>query len=213
MLALTYKNGYDPCKKAENKVAGGSAIKAEFVIVMGVSGSGKTGVAKRLAMQGNDVWLDADDYHPAQNIENMRKGVPLNDDMRWPWLAALSEAAIDAADKIDPEPVSERDTARIFIACSALKRRYRDFLRNCLDPVIFVFLDGSRDVIGSRLDRRTGHFMPPGLLDSQLADLEPLGPDETSVTVSIDAPIETVVSTVAARLAERETDKSLNQNT
>ncbi|KZB53998.1 gluconate kinase [Thalassospira lucentensis] len=183
-------------------MAGGTAIKAEFLIVMGVSGSGKTEVAQRLANACNGVWLDADDYHPPQNVENMRNGMPLNDEMRWPWLASLSAAAKQAALGIDTGSV----TPKIFIACSALKRRYRDFLRDHMEPATFVFLDGSREVIRSRLDRRVGHFMPPGLLDSQLADLEPLGPDEISVTVSIDAPIEAVVSAIAARLAAGEID-------
>ncbi len=183
-------------------MAGGTAIKAEFLIVMGVSGSGKTEVAQRLANACNGVWLDADDYHPPQNVENMRNGMPLNDEMRWPWLASLSAAAKQAALGIDTGSV----TLKIFIACSALKRRYRDFLRDHMEPATFVFLDGSREVIRSRLDRRVGHFMPPGLLDSQLADLEPLGPDEISVTVSIDAPIEAVVSAIAARLAAGEID-------
>ena len=183
-------------------MAGGLAIKAEFVIVMGVSGSGKTAVAKGLASIMNGVWLDADDYHPPQNVENMRNGIPLDDEMRWPWLASLGAAAKEVAHGIESNYVSPK----IFIACSALKRRYRDFLRDHMAPVTFVFLDGSREVIRSRLDRRVGHFMPPGLLDSQLADLEPLGPDEISVTVSIDAPIEAVVSTAAARLAAGEID-------
>ncbi len=183
-------------------MAGGTAIKAEFVIVMGVSGSGKTEVAQRLANACNGVWLDADDYHPPQNVENMRNGMPLNDEMRWPWLASLSAAASQAALGIDTNSI----TPKIFIACSALKRRYRNFLRDYLEPATFVFLDGSRDVILSRLERRVGHFMPSGLLDSQLADLEPLGPDEISVTVSIDAPIEAVVSSIAARLAAGEID-------
>ncbi|MDP2699699.1 gluconokinase [Thalassospira sp.] len=165
-------------------------IKAGFVIVMGVSGSGKTEIARRLAERTGGAWLDADDHHPLENVEYMRRGLPLNDEMRWPWLGALCIAAQDI-----------RTEAPVFMACSALKRRYRDFLRNRLAPVCFVFLEGSRDLILARLERRTGHFMPSSLLDSQLGDLEPPGPDEDPLTVSIDAPIETIVNTALAGLA------------
>lgn len=177
--------------------------KAAFVVVMGVSGSGKTEVTRRVADATSSSWLDADDYHPIENVEHMRRGQPLTDAMRWPWLAAVANAARQCA----ADPARNQGSGAVFIACSALKRSYRDILRRKLDPVTFVYLDGTRDVILARLERRVGHFMPSTLLDSQFADLEPPGPDENCVTVSIDAPINTVVATVADRLKAREHDR------
>lgn len=178
--------------------------QARYVVVMGVSGSGKTEIARRVAEETNCPWLDADDHHPANNVEHMRRGQPLNDDMRWPWLEAVSRAAQARADHGAPSDMP----SIIFIACSALKRRYRDVLNRNLHPVTFVFLDGTRDVIKARLERRVGHFMPSALLDSQLADLEPPGPDENCVTVFVDAPIDAVVSTVLTRLKNCENGSS-----
>ncbi|MDG4718392.1 MULTISPECIES: gluconokinase [Thalassospira] len=178
--------------------------QARYVVVMGVSGSGKTEIARRVATETNCPWLDADDHHPANNVEHMRRGQPLNDEMRWPWLEAVSRAAQAKADQCAPGNTANT----IFIACSALKRSYRDVLGRNLDPVTFVFLDGTRDVIKSRLERRVGHFMPSALLDSQLADLEPPGPDENCVTVFVDAPIDAVVSTVITRLKNCENGSS-----
>ncbi len=171
---------------------------------MGVSGSGKTEIARRVAVETNSLWLDADDYHPTNNVEHMRRGLPLNDEMRWPWLEAVSTTARTKAEQNMTTGVSNT----VFIACSALKRSYRDVLSRNLHPVTFVFLDGTRDVIRARLERRVGHFMPSALLDSQLADLEPPGPDENCVTVFVDAPIDAVVSTVITRLTNCENGSS-----
>jgi carbohydrate kinase (thermoresistant glucokinase family) len=171
-------------------------IREDFVIVMGVSGSGKTEIARRLAAAFNGSWLDADDFHPVENVEHMRQGRPLNDDMRWPWLDALCRAAIEThATHTDEQPV--------FIACSALKRRYRDFMRDRLGPFPIIFLDGTRDLIVGRMDARQGHFMPSRLLDSQFNDLEPPGPDEDSLTVPIEAPIDAVTEIACRALIER----------
>lgn len=178
--------------------------QTQYVVVMGVSGSGKTEVARRLASMTDTMYLDADDHHPRTNVEHMRRGLPLNDDMRWPWLDAVAAAARTQAGSTDGEAGSATSGQAIFIACSALKRRYRDVLRTHLDPITFVFLDGTREVIQTRLERRVGHFMPSALLDSQFTALEPPGPDENCVTVFIDAPLETVVATVLDQLAERE---------
>jgi carbohydrate kinase (thermoresistant glucokinase family) len=179
--------------------------QTQYVVVMGVSGSGKTEVARRLAKQTGTTYLDADDHHPSTNVEHMRRGLPLNDGMRWPWLDAVAAAARTQAVSPAGAQIGQSSKA-IFIACSALKRRYRDVLRTHLNPITFVFLDGTRDVIQMRLEARVGHFMPSALLDSQFADLEPPGPDENCVTVFIDAPLETVVATALDRLAEREDD-------
>ena len=174
--------------------------QTQYVVVMGVSGSGKTEVARRLASLTGTTYLDADDHHPSTNVEHMRRGLPLNDDMRWPWLDAVASAARTQAGST----ADAQGAQAIFTACSALKRRYRDVLRTHLSPITFVFLDGTRDVIQTRLETRVGHFMPSALLDSQFADLEPPGPDENCVTVFVDAPLETVVATALDRLAERD---------
>ncbi|NIY77612.1 gluconokinase [Thalassospira sp. HF15] len=177
--------------------------QTQYVVVMGVSGSGKTEVARRLANLTDSIYLDADDHHPSTNVEHMRRGLPLNDDMRWPWLDAVAKAARTQAGSPADAQTTQAGRA-IFIACSALKRRYRDVLRTHLNPITFVFLDGTRELIQTRLETRVGHFMPSALLDSQFADLEPPGPDENCVTVFVDAPLETVVATALDRLAERE---------
>lgn len=170
--------------------------QTQYVVVMGVSGSGKTAVARRLAGKTDNICLDADDHHPKANVERMSRGVALNDEMRWPWLEAVATAARQYAHT----HTGDETPKTVFIACSALKRSYRDLLREKLGPLSFVFLDGTREVIQTRLESRVGHFMPSALLDSQLADLEPPGPDENCVTVFIDAPIETVVSMAVTRL-------------
>ncbi|PKR58156.1 gluconokinase [Thalassospira lohafexi] len=182
-----------------------------YVVVMGVSGSGKTEIARRVAKATRSQWLDADDHHPIENVEHMRSGKPLTDDMRWPWLAAVADAARAKADARASDLCSDT----VFIACSALKQSYRDFLSRELSPATFVFLDGTRDVIQTRLESRVGHFMPSALLDSQLAVLEPPGPDENCVTVSIDAPIDTVVATVTERLkaSENSSPSFVKENT
>ncbi len=181
---------------------------AKFVIVMGVSGSGKTETARRLATATKGAWLDADDHHPAENVEHMRRGLPLNDAMRWPWLEAVCKAAIATRNDMSSQGRIATQPGQpapcIFIACSALKRRYRDFLRDHLGPnLVFVFLDGPRDLILDRMNNRAGHFMPSALLDSQLDDLEPLGPEEDPLTVSIMAPIDDIVWQVLDDLTAR----------
>lgn len=146
------------------------------VVVMGVSGAGKTTVAEILA--GRLGWLEAeaDDFHPPANVAKMHSGIPLTDEDREPWLAALR-------DWIDRAPGS------VILTCSALRRRYRDVLRSAKARVEFLHLDGDHDLIRSRITARSGHFMPASLLDSQLATLEPLQPDEAGLVADIaDAP-------------------------
>jgi len=132
---------------------------------MGVSGSGKTTKAQMLAKATDGDWLDADDFHSAENKAKMTAGIPLTDDDRWPWLDRLNTELRAAAGKGRP----------VFLACSALKQKYRDRLVTGLPQARFIYLKGSFELIRSRLARRKNHFMPAGLLESQFADLEEPG--------------------------------------
>lgn len=159
-------------------------------VVMGVAGCGKSRVGAALAARLGAAWRDGDDLHPAANIEKMARGEPLTDADRAPWLVLVG-AALRAAD------------GPIVIGCSALRRRYRDAIRNAAEqPVAFVHLTGSRDLIAARMAAREGHFMPLSLLDSQFAALEPLAPDETGVAVDIDAAPGAVVAAALKGLWE-----------
>jgi gluconokinase len=160
------------------------------LVVMGVSGSGKSTIAARLAKRLNWTFEDGDRFHPASNVAKMRAGHPLTDQDRWPWLRAISDE-IDRACKAGQHLV---------IACSALKRAYRDVLVHGRNDVRIIYLSGNRDLIANRLALRKDHFMPPGLLDSQFETLEPPGADENPVTVSIDASVKTIVEDIVTRL-------------
>ncbi|NYE94285.1 carbohydrate kinase (thermoresistant glucokinase family) [Psychromicrobium silvestre] len=149
------------------------------LVVMGVSGSGKSTVAALLAGQLGWDYLEGDDLHPAANVAKMSAGIPLNDEDRWPWLLKI-------ADWIGEH---EADQMPGVVTCSALKRSYRDRLRQA--NVIFVYLAGSKQEISERLSARHGHFMPPALLDSQFEALEPPAQDEAALTVQIShSPVE-----------------------
>ena len=155
------------------------------IVVMGVSGCGKSTVGKALAARLGAVFMDGDDLHPAANIAKMSRGESLTDDDRWPWLTQVAQ-------------VLRGEGIRI-VGCSALKRVYRDHIRQGAGgPVTFIHLAGARAVIEARMRARTGHFMPPALLDSQFATLEPPGADEAAVTVDIDQPFDTVIDAVLA---------------
>ncbi|WP_422770344.1 gluconokinase [Plantactinospora sp. WMMC1484] len=154
------------------------------VVVMGVSGSGKTTVAVGISAATGLVFAEADEFHPESNVALMRDGVPLEDVHRWPWLRELANWMAGRA----AEGVST------VLACSALKRSYRDLLRQGPPSVEFVFLHGSAEVIRERMSRRTGHYMPASLLDSQLATLEPPGPDEHVLTLDVAATPEDLVT-------------------
>jgi gluconokinase len=160
------------------------------LIVMGVSGSGKTTIASQLAAHLGWKFEDGDRFHPASNVAKMAAGHPLTDEDRWPWLQAI-------ADEIDA--VCQR-SGRVVIACSALKRAYRDLLVHGRADVGIVFLSGTKTLIADRLARRKGHFMPPGLLDSQFKALEPPQADENTVTVSIDGSVEAIVDEIVGQL-------------
>lgn len=160
------------------------------LIVMGVSGSGKSTIGEALAERLRWTFEDGDRFHPPGNVAKMSAGHPLTDEDRIPWLQAI-------ADEIDRLCKAGE---RAVIACSALKRAYRDILVHGRDDVRIVFLDGTQDLIASRLAARKGHFMPPELLASQFRTLEPPAENENPVTVSIDAPVETVVDDIVRQL-------------
>ena len=145
----------------------------QFLIVMGVSGSGKTTVAEGIATRMGWLYAEGDDFHSQANVNKMASGVPLTDEDRWPWLRAIGTW-------IDEH---ERDGRSAVVTCSALKRAYRDLLRERREHIRFVYLDIPEGILRDRLTHRTGHYMPSSLLPSQLATLEPLQPDEDGVVV------------------------------
>ncbi len=164
-----------------------------FAVVMGVSGSGKTTIARGVAEALGWDLLEGDAFHPPANVEKMSHGVPLTDDDRWPWLRAI-------AAEIDSQAGQGRS---VVVACSALKRIYRDLLLTGRPGGILVYLDGSPELIAARMAARKGHFMPPKLLESQFATLEPPAPDERPVTVSIAPSPDAIVADVVRRLRQR----------
>jgi len=172
---------------------------ARIIIVMGVSSSGKSTVGAALGRALHAPFLDGDQYHPQANVEKMRAGTPLTDEDRWPWLEALTAALKQAAEK--------KDVA--VGACSALKRSYRDFMtEKAGEPVLFVYLDGSREVIGERMAKRSHEYMPTSLLDSQFATLEVPDPDtENTLHVPVTDSIDKIVRTIAAALGDVKTFK------
>ncbi len=168
-----------------------SAGKA--LIVMGVSGVGKTTVARALADRIGGRYMEADAFHPPENIAAMAAGKPLTDGMRQPWLEALSDAMQQAL-------TSQPDTP-VVVACSALKRSYRDVLRANNPDAVVVYLAADPDVIRARITARTDHFMPPSLLDSQLSTLEPPASDEACLTVDASRTPEEIAVSVCHNLA------------
>lgn len=157
-------------------------------IIMGVAGSGKSSVGVALAARVDAIYMDGDDLHPAANIAKMSAGTPLNDADREPWLIRIGETLHAAR-------------GPILIGCSALKRPYRDLIRQGSGgSVIFVHLAGSRALIETRMSARQGHFMPTSLLDSQFADLQPLQDDELGFQVDIGRALDDIADTAAAQL-------------
>ncbi|MCW2572084.1 MAG: gluconate kinase [Frankiales bacterium] len=157
---------------------------------MGVSGSGKTTVAVRLAKRLGWVFAEGDDFHPSVNVEKMRSGHPLTDEDRWPWLQAL-------ADWIGAREAAGESAV---LTCSALKRSYREVLDRGHPSVRFVHVTVSADTLRERLEHRHDHYMPASLLDSQLAALEPLQPDEPGLTLPGDGDPDDVVEELLRRL-------------
>ena len=167
-----------------------SRPETPVIVVMGVSGSGKSTIGALLARGLGVPFTDADDLHPMANIEKMASGVPLDDVDRQPWLEVVGATLAEAGDR----------GAGLVIACSALKRRYRDTILASAPQVRFVHLHGTRDVLAARTEGRTGHFMPTSLLDSQLATLEAVGPDEPGIVVDIDRPVGEIIDDAVSRL-------------
>jgi gluconokinase len=153
------------------------------VVIMGVSGCGKSSVGEGLAARLGIPYRDGDDLHPPANVEKMRAGTPLTNDDRWPWLDRVAEVLATEAP--------------VMVGCSALRRAYRDRLRaGAGGPVRFIHLTGNRDVIAGRMAARTGHYMPSSLLDSQFAALEVPGPDE-ALSIDIDQPLDVIIAAAA----------------
>jgi gluconokinase len=160
------------------------------LVIMGVSGSGKTTIAVLLAGRLHWELADADSFHSAANLQKMRSGIPLADEDRWPWLHAIA-AWIDE---------TRRAGTHGIVTCSALKRSYRDILVGARQDVRLVYLKGDADLIGQRLAKRHGHFMPAALLQSQFDTLEEPGLDENPIIVSVAAEPEAIAARVLAKL-------------
>jgi gluconokinase len=158
---------------------------------MGVAGSGKSTVGALLAGQLGVPYADADDFHSPANIAKMSAGIPLDDDDRRPWLDTIGAWARERADHGG------------VISCSALKRRYRDWLRETAPDLFFLHLDGSFELIADRMARREGHFMPAKLLRSQFAALEPLTDEECGAVIDIDGPTQEVVDRALTALSRK----------
>ncbi len=151
-----------------------------LIVVMGVAGSGKTTIASGLAETLGVPFVEGDSLHPIANVKKMAGGIPLTDDDRWPWLEAIGA-------RIEVERVTGHG---VVVSCSALRHAYRDCLRKQVHGTVqFILLDGSRELIGDRMQQRKGHFMPPALLDSQFATLEKPTPDEHAVVLDISHPV------------------------
>ncbi|PYK27376.1 MAG: gluconate kinase [Verrucomicrobia bacterium] len=160
-----------------------------IIIIFGVSGAGKTTVGKLLARELGWRFIEADDFHPAANIEKMRSGHPLTDDDRWPWLERLR-------DQIRQSLAAGENAV---LACSALKRAYRDRLQ-ASEHVKFVFLRGDYALVEKQLHSRRGHFMNPDLLQSQFDDLEEPEPDEHVLTIEVGHTPEEIVDRIKSKL-------------
>lgn len=164
------------------------------IVVMGVSGSGKSTVGAALAQRLRVPFADADDFHPPANIAKMTAGHPLDDDDRLPWLDSIGEW------------LAEHGTGGV-MSCSALKRKYRDQLRGHCPAIEFLHLEGTLETIGRRQASRPGHFMPAALLASQFATLEPLEPDERGVRIDVDQSIDTIIETYVTTTDSNSTEE------
>lgn len=162
------------------------------VVIMGVSGTGKTSAAQHLQQQLGWVYAEGDEFHSEANVAKMRSGTPLNDDDRAPWLASIATWMTEQA-------AAGHNT---LVTCSALKRKYRDILRAATGRVVFLHLTGEKAVLAQRMDARVDHYMPSSLLDSQVATLEPLGEDEAGVVVDVAGSKDDVAAAALAAVKE-----------
>jgi gluconokinase len=160
----------------------GSRRPLMHIVVMGVSGTGKTTVAVQLAEELGCQFIEGDDLHPSRNIAKMKAGTPLTDEDRWPWLRAIADVVA----------VRDSEGTSTVVTCSALKRSYRDVLRDSA-PTFFVHLHAPFEVLEERTQHRTKHFMPGSLLKSQFDTLEELEDDEAGAVVDVSAPVDEVV--------------------
>lgn len=165
----------------------GAAFPARRIVVMGVSGCGKSTIGALVATELGLPFTDGDSLHPLENIAKMAAGIPLDDADRAPWLAVVGRELASSANGL-------------VVACSALKRSYREAILAEAPDAVFLHLDGSREVLASRMEGRSGHFMPAALLDSQLAALEAPGDDEPAVVIDISAPVDALVGDAVVRL-------------
>ena len=173
---------------------------ASPIVVMGVSGSGKSTVGAALAQRLRVPFADADDLHPPANIAKMSAGHPLDDDDRYPWLEVIGEW------------LAQHSGDGGVMSCSALKRKYRDQLRRHCPDVEFLHLSGTPDVIGKRQASRPGHFMPASLMASQFATLEPLAADERGVVIDVDQNIDSIVEAYATHVGLSATRTTEQEN-
>ncbi|MFK4226970.1 gluconokinase [Streptomyces sp. NPDC019890] len=160
----------------------------QVVVLMGVTGTGKTTIGPLLAAELGVPYAEGDDFHPPANIAKMSAGIPLGDADRWPWLDAIGQWA------------NSRAGMGGVVSCSALKRAYRDRLRAAAPDAVFLHLTGDRALIERRMTERKGHFMPTALLDSQFATLQPLGDDEAGVAVDVSGSTEEITERAVAAL-------------
>ena len=186
--------GMQPAPRGTETAAGGKESvpggkESVRIVVMGVSGSGKSAVGELLAARLGVEHADADDFHDATSVAKMSAGVPLTDEDRWPWLERIGSWLAD------------REQIGAVASCSALKRSHRDVLRKNAAGVWFVHCSASEELIMSRLDNRQGHFMPASLLRSQFEELEPPEDDERAIDVDVSRPVEDVVDACMAALS------------
>lgn len=167
-------------------------VAPPLVVVMGVSGCGKSTIGKRIAERLDVRFIDGDDLHPLANLTKMSTGIPLTDADRWPWLRDIGRALHD------------QERTGLVIACSALRRVYRTTILREAPNAVFMHLRGEGDLIGARLARRDAHFMPATLLQSQFDTLEPLAENEPGLVVDIDAAPDEIVETAVHAIVERE---------
>jgi carbohydrate kinase (thermoresistant glucokinase family) len=166
------------------------------LIVMGISGTGKSTLGRALAKKLSWGFIEGDDYHPQVNIEKMRNGTPLTDDDRWPWLDAMHQAIAEKQQHNQP----------VVVTCSALKKSYRERLVQSLSDIEFIYLCGDPEMILERMTRRKNHFMPAGLLDSQIAAMEPPG---DAIFIPIDLTTEAQVDAAVKQLHSGDTDETI----